>query len=77
MTAESVNDHNRAAWDDRNRLARLCADLRDQRDDLAREIARLKDHIEIIDDDRRVLCDELEAATGRDWTAEQARKWSS
>lgn len=65
-----------AAWDDRNALARQCADLRDQRDDLAREIHALKDHIEIIDGDRRVLCDELKKATGRDWTAEQARSWS-
>lgn len=62
---------------DRNALARQCADLRDQRDDLAKEIRALKEHIEIIDHDRRVLCDELEKATGRDWTDEQARSWSS
>ncbi len=67
----------RAAWNDRNALARQCADLRDERDDLLREIARLKDHIEIIDDDRHELCDALEKATGRNWTDEQARSWSS
>jgi cell division protein FtsB len=72
-----VNSDQRAAWDDRNALARVCADLRDERDDLLRQIEALKDHIEIIDDDRRGLCDALEAATGRDWTEEQARSWSS
>lgn len=60
---------------ERNRLARECADLRDQRDEMAREVAAIKDHVEIIDDDRRRLCDELEKATGRDWTAEEARRW--
>jgi cell division protein FtsB len=72
-----MSETTRAAWDDRNALARQCADLRDEADDLRREIERLKDHISIIDDDRRDLCDELEKATGRDWTAEQARSWLS
>jgi cell division protein FtsB len=66
-----------AAWDDRNALARQVADLRDERNDLLRRIAALEDHIEIIDDDRRGLCDALEQATGRNWTDEQARSWSS
>jgi cell division protein FtsB len=72
-----MSETTRAAWDDRNALARQCADLRDEADDLRRQIERLKDHISIIDDDRRDLCDELEKATGRDWTDEQARSWLS
>jgi cell division protein FtsB len=67
----------KAAWDDRQALARQCADLHDERDDLLRQIAALRDHIEIIDDDRRGLCDALEEATGRNWVDEQARSWSS
>lgn len=63
--------------DERNRIARECADLRDQRDDLLRQIEKLRDHINIIDDDRRVLCDELEKVTGRNWVDEEARRWSS
>ena len=46
---------NTDAMSDRNRIARECADLRDQRDDLLRVIADLKDHNSIIDDDRRLL----------------------
>lgn len=62
---------------ERNRLARECADLRDIADALRQEIVDIKDHVSIIDDDRRQLCDELEQVTGRDWTAEEARRWSS
>lgn len=74
---DGLREGQRLTLSERNRLARLAADAHDERNALAEEIAALKYHIGIIDDDRRVLCDELETATGRDWTAEQARSWSS
>lgn len=75
MTADS--DAYEALMAERNRLARECADLRDQRDDMAREVAAIKDHVSIIDDDRERLCEALFQATGRDWATEEARRWSS
>lgn len=61
---------------ERNRLARECADLRDQRDDLLRKIADLEDTVQMLDSDRTVLCERLRTF-GVDWPEEQARSWSS
>lgn len=73
---DGLREGQRLTLSERNRLARLAADANDERDDMLKQLAALQDHVAIIDDDRRVLCDELEKATGRDWTAEQARSWS-
>lgn len=71
-----MTDQKPSLVDDRNTLARECADLRDQRDDLLRRIADLEYHVEIIDHDRTRLCERL-LTFGVDWTEEQARSWGN
>lgn len=73
-TPDGESISSRSAWDDRQRLARECADIRDQRDDLLRKIADLEYHVEILDEDRTRLCERL-LTFGVDDTAEQAKSW--
>ncbi len=67
----------RAALAERNRLARLCADANDERDEARRQTAQVRDLLAIRDEDLEELRDEFDRATGRNWTDEQVAKWSS
>jgi hypothetical protein len=66
----------KAALAERNRLARACAEANDERDEERRQHAETRELLRIRDEDLEELRDEFERLTGRDWTAEQARKWS-
>jgi hypothetical protein len=66
-----------AALNERNRLARLCAEANDERDEERRQHAETRELLSIRDEDLDELRDEFERVTGRDWTDEQVRKWSA
>jgi hypothetical protein len=82
-TYASADEAYRAGWDaatvvardERNRLARLCADANDERDEERRKHADTRNLLSIRDDDLDRLCDEFKRVTGRDWIDEQTRSW--
>jgi hypothetical protein len=56
-----------------NQYARDAADQRDRADDLVRQIVALKEHIDIVEHDRKVAQEAWETATGKDWF--EAHPW--
>ena len=63
-------------WRERQQLARQCADLRDELATAEQEIEALRDHVQIIDDDRTRLTEHL-LTFGVDDVAEQVKQWGS